>query len=356
MFSSFASSDRHGEKSANLPKPRNSRDLKRAIAGVLGVLVGGVFLWLALRHIDPRELKVALHEMDGKWLVIAVAIYLLSIGLRCLRWGVLLRATDNVKWRHAAEALMTGFAANYVLPGRMGELFRADYARRVFNMSRFTSLGTIIVERVCDGIILVCALWISFAWFLFTRFALAEASWILTVAAAASLAFGVGLALIVLTRRIDLRRFDVPDSIAARWDRLVNGVSSVVRGNMTAVVLFSIGVWALEVLALSSLVRSFGISLSLPESLIVLGLGSLSTLVPSAPGYVGTYQLVFGHIFQTLGYSQTIGIMAATAIQIFCFGSVTILGGFVLLSRSGLSIWRARKCGRPKDRDSCATA
>ncbi len=30
---------------------------------------------------------------------------------------------------------MTGFAANYVLPGRAGELFRADYARRVFNMS-----------------------------------------------------------------------------------------------------------------------------------------------------------------------------------------------------------------------------
>ena len=76
-----------------------SRDLKRAVAGVLGVLVGGIFLWLALRHIDPRELKAALHEMDGTWLVTAVAIYLLSIGVRCLRWGVLLGATDNVKWR-----------------------------------------------------------------------------------------------------------------------------------------------------------------------------------------------------------------------------------------------------------------
>ncbi len=272
MFSSFASSDRIEGKSANLPKPRGSRNLKRAVAGVLGILVGGVFLWLALRHIDPGELKAALHEIDGKWLVTAVATYLLSIAVRCLRWGVLLRATDNVKWRHAAEALVTGSAANYVLPGRIGELFRADYARRVFNMSRFTALGTIVVERGCDGIILVCALWMSFAWFLFTRFALAETSWILTVAAAASLAFGVGLALILLTRRIDLRRFDVPDGIAARWDRFVNGVSSVVRGNMTAVVLFSIGVWTLEVLALNSLVRSLGISLSLPENLMVIGL------------------------------------------------------------------------------------
>jgi len=327
----------------NLPKPRHSRDFKRAVAGGLGVLVGGVFLWLALRHIDPRELKAALNAMDWNWLVAAVAIYLLSIGVRCLRWGILLRATDNVKWRHAAEALLTGFAANYVLPGRVGELFRADYARRVFNMSRFTSLGTIVVERVCDGIILVCALWISFAWSSFTRFALAETSWILTVALAASLAFGVGLALILVTRRIDLRRFDVPEGIVARWDRLVDGVSSVARGNVTAVVLFSIGVWTLEVLALNSLVRGFGINLSLPESLMVLGLASLSTLIPTAPGYAGTYQLVFGHVFKTFGYPPTIGVIAATAVQIFFFGSVTILGGFVLLSRSGLSVWRAQR-------------
>jgi hypothetical protein len=80
-----------------------SHNLKRALAGGLGVLLGGVFLWLALRQTDPQELKSALHEMNGYWLIIAVAVYLLSIGVRCLRWGVLLRATDNVKWRHGLK-------------------------------------------------------------------------------------------------------------------------------------------------------------------------------------------------------------------------------------------------------------
>jgi glycosyltransferase 2 family protein len=332
-----------------------SHNLKRALAGGLGVLLGGVFLWLALRQTDPQELKSALHEMNGYWLIIAVAVYLLSIGVRCLRWGVLLRATDNVKWRHAAEALVTGFAANYVLPGRIGELFRADYARRVFNMSRFTSLGTIVVERVCDGIILVCALWISFAWLSFTRSALAETSWILTVAAAASMVFGVALVLILVAQRIDLRRFGIRQGIAARWNRLVDGVSSVVRGNTTTVVVCSLGVWALEVLALNSVVRSFAISLSPPESLMLLGLAALSTLVPTAPGYVGTYQLVYGNVFQIFGYPQSVGVIAATAVQLFCFGTVTILGGIVLLSRSGVTIWRAHK-SRPESSPSSARA
>ena len=148
--------------------PSGNRNWKRTSIGTFGV-VGGVFLWLAMRHVDAHDLETSLREMEGKWLIAGVAIYLAAIGLRCLRWGILLRATGSVKWRHAAEALVTGFAANYILPGRIGEFFRADYARRVFNMSRFTALGTIVVERVCDGVVLVCALWIGFAWILLTR-------------------------------------------------------------------------------------------------------------------------------------------------------------------------------------------
>ena len=253
----------------------------------------------------PATSSARCARCEGKWLLAGVAVYLAAIGLRCLRWGILLRATGTVKWRHAAEALVTGFAANYVLPGRVGELFRADYARRVFNMSRFTALGTIVVERVCDGIVLVCALWIGFAWILFARSTAPEKAWVLLVGAAASMLFGAALIFILLSQRIDLRRFGVMESIATRWDRLIDGVASVLRGHATVVAACSIGVWILEVLALASVVRSFGVSLSPPECLMLLGLASLSTLVPTAPGYVGTYQLVFAHVFHMFGYQHS---------------------------------------------------
>lgn len=330
------------------PPSSSGRNWRRAALGTLGIVIGGVFLWLALRHVDPRDLERALREMDGKWLFAGVAVYLAAIGLRCLRWGILLRATGSVKWRHAAEALVTGFAANYVLPGRAGELFRADYARRVFNMSRFTALGTIVVERVCDGIVLVSALWIGFAWILLTRFAAPEKEWVLLVGAAATMLFGVALIFILLSQRIDLRRLGVMESIATRWDRLIEGVASVLRGHATVVAACSIGVWFLEVMALASVVRGFSVSLSPPECLMLLGLSSLSTLVPTAPGYVGTFQLVFAQVFNMFGFPQATGIIAATAVQIFCFGTVTILGGIVLLSRSGLTIWRAHKWVSPE--------
>jgi uncharacterized protein (TIRG00374 family) len=328
--------------------PGGTRSWKTGLLGGSGIVLGGVFLWLAVRHVEPADVAAALQQVDRGWLAAAVGVYLCSIGLRCLRWGVLLRATDKVKWRHATEALLTGFAANYVLPGRVGELFRADYARRVFNMSRFTSLGTIIVERVCDGVILVSALWGGFAWVFLTRLAPADTSWILLLGATASALFSAALAFVLVAQRIDLRRFHVAEGLATRWDRLIKGISSVLQGNTTAVALFSIGVWTLEVLALATVVRSFGVNLSPPEAIMLLGLASLSTLLPTAPAYLGTYQLVFGHVFRLFGYQETTGIIAATAVQIFCFGTVTIIGGFVLLSRSGIMVWRANRSAPPQ--------
>lgn len=316
---------------------------KHGIVGAFGFLLGGAFLWLAMRNIDLADLEMTLRRIEIPWLLAGVLIYLGSISLRCLRWGFLLRATGSVKWRHAAEALVAGYAANFALPGRVGELFRADYAGRVFNMSRFTSLGTIVVERVCDGLVLISALWISLAWIVSVQFEFVAKPWIFLVGAIASALFGLALIFILFSKRVDLRRFGVMEGLAARWDRLVEGVTSILRGNAITVVLCSIGIAALDALTLGSMACGFGVALSPAETLLLLALASLSTLLPTAPGFLGTFQLVFGEVFRLFGYPETIGIVTATAVQIFCFGTVTIFGGVALLSRSGITIWRTAR-------------
>ena len=65
-----------------------------------------------------------------------------------------------------------------------------------------------------------------------------------------------------------------------------------------------------------------------------MGAASLSTLVPTAPGYLGTYQLIFVIAMTAFGFSTSVGIVTSTAIQIVLFGSVTIAGMIVLGFRS----------------------
>jgi len=121
---------------------------------------------------------------------------------------------------------------------------------------------------------------------------------------------------------------------------LVDGVSSLSRGKTGAVILASITVWVLEGMALACIVRASGITLTTPQLFGLMGLASLSTLLPTAPAYLGTYQFVFGKIFVSYAYPEIVGIVTATLLQIFCFGTVTILGIIVLFSRSGVIVLR----------------
>lgn len=314
----------------------------RVALAIAGLGIGLLFLWLTLRGIDRADLALAISRVRYHWLGAGIILYLASIALRSLRWGILLRVSGKVRWRHVLEALVTGFAANYLLPGRIGELFRAEYARRLFQISRFTSLGTIVVERVCDGVILVCALWVGLLSALAGSAALGSSPpWILTVAAVSSALFGAALVFVVVSRRLDIRRFGAPEIIAVRWSRLVEGVASVAADNYLLIGALSLGVWLLELLALGSIVRAFGDPLSPGQLLLLVSLGSLSTLVPTAPGFIGTYQFVFAELFSLLGRQPSTGVVVATSMQIFCFGTVTLLGVLVLLSRAGVTMWRA---------------
>ena len=60
--------------------------------GGAGIALGG-----AMRDIDPAVVLSTLQRVNGRWMVVTVVLDLTSFGLRWIRWGVLLRATDNVK-------------------------------------------------------------------------------------------------------------------------------------------------------------------------------------------------------------------------------------------------------------------
>jgi uncharacterized membrane protein YbhN (UPF0104 family) len=315
---------------------------RRAAFGVVGLALGGLFLYLVLRNVGRQDFDAVLQRFNRSWLAAGVAVYMTSIALRCLRWGILLRTNGAVKWRHVVEALLAGYAANYLLPARIGELFRADYAMRLFQMNRFTSLGTIFVERLCDGIILVSALWVCLGILSFgPANSLAYPAWAFAAAIAASAVFWLALLFALLSGRVDLGRFGLPDFIASRWRKLTDGIASVARGQTAVTVLCSLGIWMLEVAALGCVARAFAATLSVPQTVILVALGSLSTLIPTAPGFLGTFQFVFAQVFALFGYPLSVGVVVSTTVQLFCFGAVSVLGIFVLLSRSGLAVFRA---------------
>ena len=121
----------------------------------LGLGGTGLFLGLFFWRTDLGELGDALAQANYWWVVPAVAIWFVSAAFRSLRWHYLLRRLANLRTRTLYPIVIIGYMANNLLPLRTGELVRAYVLGERHGVSKMSTLGTIAVERVFDGVVLV---------------------------------------------------------------------------------------------------------------------------------------------------------------------------------------------------------
>ncbi len=102
-------------------------------------------------------------------------------------------------------------------------------------------------------------------------------------------------------------------------------------------VLWTLPIWVAEACAMWSVCRAVGADLDLTCMLSLLGGASLSTLVPTAPGDVGSYQMAFVVILGQFGIGATSAIVASTAVRIYLIGTLTLVGLAILAIASLVS-------------------
>ena len=82
-----------------------------------------------------------------------------------MRWRYLLRPVGRVGFNAAFRAVVMGFAATSVLPGRVGELLRPYVLARTARLSASATFGTVVVERLLDLIAVLLLFGISVVMF-----------------------------------------------------------------------------------------------------------------------------------------------------------------------------------------------
>jgi glycosyltransferase 2 family protein len=303
--------------------------MKIILKAILGIAFGGLLLWLAISRVDLRDAATVLESSRTAPLLVALAAYWIGIAIRVLRWQLLLRDIARLSFLQVARALVVGYAVNNVLPARIGELFRVDYLARRFQVARSAALGSVILERVCDGIIAVVLLMagLNFSRHKFLDSSLGAAAVTGALAIAAAL-----LAIILLVAFRDRLSILRAPWLVSRFEVLVASMSIIHRPVILGVAIYSMAAWCLEAIAVRFVLSAFSIELAVGELCLVFGAAALSTLLPSAPGYVGSLQVAFVIAFSAIGIAPVLAIVSSTATQIFLFGSITIVGLTVLMS------------------------
>jgi uncharacterized protein (TIRG00374 family) len=324
-------SERESNNLLRLPRSR----AVRVLSGLL-VLAGlAALVWW--RHGSIVAIGAAFRAVRWEWVVVAIALNLLSVIVRALAWTTVIHSAMEPPHPRAPlvfSAFSVGLFANAVLPGRIGELARVAVLTRKLPARKgawATLVGTVFAHRVFDIVpVLLLILYVVLTAGIPTS---ARASLLAVIA--------VGVALFVFAFATARRHTRISlDGLGPVRRLLAMGRSGlgVMRAPAGAAgaIFFQICGWACQLLAVYTAMRAFDIHSPLPAAGVVLLVMNVVTILPFWPGNVGLVQVAIASALVGYGVSYSVGVAYGFGLQAI-EASVGIGVGLLFLAREGLS-------------------
>lgn len=337
----------------------------------IGLAVSVATLALFLLTVDLGRMADALAEANYLYLIPGLALYLVSVFFRTVRWQVMLRHMKPIPIRRLYPIVVVGYMANNLLPMRLGELVRSYYIGEREGVSKTASLATIVVERVFDALVLLVFI-LAIAIFV-PLGGLVEGfeeqlgiAWPWLVAAV-SVPFVALFGLLALLARYPERVRAVLRGIlrflpAGLWNTLwgllelfIHGLASMRSPRSLAMLLvLSAPIWLFEAGLFFMVGYAFDLHHVFDSSwelavacLLVTSLANIGSSIPAAPGGIGLFELVARETLVLLPLATVDRAVAgafAAVVHAVLLLSMIILGQ-AFLWREHLSLralWRSR--------------
>jgi uncharacterized protein (TIRG00374 family) len=311
-------------------QPSNGRSRRAVLVTlVVGLPLSAVFLWLSVRGADLDAVRQTIGGANPIPLVGTVALVAVMYALQSLRWRRIARS--SLPRRHMFGMLLGGLGVNNVVPGRVGDLFRANWIARATNVPGGRGLATVVLDRGSDLIVLAAALFLCLP-------LVSHTAWVDRL--------GVGVGVIVLVfvvalgiARVYVRRRSRPVSRRGLVRRLahdtLDGLSEPMpTRDKLAVLGVSVVAWLAWSAAAILCARSIGIAISPVEAMFLAGVVNLGVAIPSSPGFVGTYQWLVISTLALYGIGHDDALAFAVLFQACWYIPTTLVGGVLLALRA----------------------
>jgi uncharacterized protein (TIRG00374 family) len=313
---------------------------------LVGIAVSAFFLYWAVLLVGGDNLKRAAESIQhaNLWFVLpALAAYFAGVWLRAVRWRVLLKPVKALGVSALFPVVVIGYMANDVLPARLGEVVRAYVLGEQEGVPKTTTLATIVVERLFDGIAML--IFVAFVGLIVPLgdqvAAIFRVATVLFVVVLAVL-FAAGAARSRALVLVELADGRLPAAARGRVapiaERFLEGLDSLQSGRASATILaLSLGAWTCEATMYFAIALGFGLYLGFPAFMLTTAVANLGAMVPAAPGYVGTFDAFALAVLQLFGPDRGVAGAYVVVLHLALLGPVTLLG-FYYLWRSNLSL------------------
>ncbi len=257
---------------------------------------------------------------SANWTLVAISFVLgyLATVFRGLRWNVILEPMGYKasEWTNI-HSVAFGYCMNNLVP-RSGELARCTLLNRAEKIPVDKLIGTVILERVVDMVLLLVVLLLAFMLHADALNALLSTAdnsgavtpekaglspiWYLVIAGVIGMVIGIW----ILRRFAHIRFISrINHFLLGIWTGLRSIVKIRRKGLFAA---YSVGIWACWMLMTWCIMRALPETseMGLDDTIFFMGASSLSMLAPT-PGGAGAYHGMSELAFAALGYDRKVG-------------------------------------------------
>ncbi len=300
--------------------------LKHFSGSILTIIV----FYFLFRHIDFALFFKAIKQMDFHYLIFAIIFYLTSFLVRGFRWKLLLTHIKPISLQELVKIMMAGYAINNVFPLRLGEFTRAYLVGNRNKISRTSSLASIFIERVFDGLSIVLILSITLFFYPFPEkikflAVITGTGFVFLFAVLLFSAFSsIPIRVITFLERKTSVKFQKIWELAKKF--LAGAHSLKSPKIILKVLLLSFLVWSIELSVYYFTVDAFNINLPFVAFFLMLSAANLGMLAAPTPAGLGIFQaaIVSSMVLFSVVYEKAMAVsIVLHFVQII---PVTIIG------------------------------
>ena len=305
----------------------------------LSLLVALFFVGLIFRQINFHDFSKAILGTELK--LIPLALFALSFGYFCRihRWHLMLKIENpNLHFRQCLGPFLSSFALNNVLPFRAGDVIRTFAFNKQLGVGSGSVLASLLIERLLDLLLLLTLL--AMAILILSI----NLNYFYSISSAALLASIFFVLLLIFSPQLIAPIAVFIGKLASRFipkygDVILNEINIglvllrlLAKGHvMTRLLAWSTLAWLSEGCMFYLVAKALP-SIDFPISAwLALPVGTLATLIPSTPGYVGTFDYFTVHAMAVMKNTIISSTTYAFLLHILLWFPPTLIGGGYLL-------------------------
>jgi uncharacterized membrane protein YbhN (UPF0104 family) len=304
--------------------------MKRRAAGWLVRLVGPALLLVVIARMkNPGGIIRAVEAASLLPLAVAVALNVVNIHLKVVRWQAILRVRGIAyETGKAWLAFLTSLYLGMLTPGRVGDVLRARYLKHELDVPYAEGIASVVVDRLCD--LYVLAIFVSVGAVRYAPVLAGGLGW-LTWAGVGATVLGPLVIFVPGIAEAALGAAFVrvsPDAGTAGVPRFLEAVRANVGRPLLVTLPLTVATFIVNYLQGWLIARAMGLPMSLYDATCLLAIASLLGLLPISISGVGVRELFFSLAFPLLGFGAADGITFGLLV-FFVIYLVIVAIGFV---------------------------